>query len=286
MKNIPSTRRHFVRSSVFGMLAVSTSSMTYASKPGYSIGNFTNNGELFYRYPAIDDDRVSEMVGASHSKIDRVKELLRDRPELAKASWDWGFGDWESALGAASHVGRRDIAELLMSYGARPDIFTFAMLGALDAVEGMVAAAPGIQSKPGPHGITLLRHAQIRLMHKDLSTDDRKNVEKVVKYLESLGDANVTPKNLDISKEEQAIYIGDYRYGEKEDEVLVVDLNRRGYLQIARKGTFGRAMLRIDEHRFTPAGSATVEISFEVKDGKATSMTVHEPVPLVKAIRV
>ncbi len=62
--------------------------------------------------PQQDPTLVREMVGVSHGKIDRVKELLQQMPRLANAAIDHGFGDWESALGAASHVGRRDIAEL------------------------------------------------------------------------------------------------------------------------------------------------------------------------------
>ncbi|MCH8004828.1 MAG: ankyrin repeat domain-containing protein, partial [Planctomycetes bacterium] len=45
---------------------------------------------------------MEEVVRYSHFDIDAVHELITDRPALAKASWDWGFGDWESALGAAS----------------------------------------------------------------------------------------------------------------------------------------------------------------------------------------
>jgi hypothetical protein len=81
---------------------------------------------------------ASGIVGASHGNFDKVKELVNSRPELAGASWDWGFGDWETALGAASHVGRRDIAEFLMSHGARPDIFTYTMMGMLKSVQEII----------------------------------------------------------------------------------------------------------------------------------------------------
>ena len=56
----------------------------------------------------------------AHGNVRRVRELVEDRPSLAKASWDWGFGDWEDALGAASHMGNREIAEYLIGHGARP----------------------------------------------------------------------------------------------------------------------------------------------------------------------
>ena len=122
------TRRTMVRSSLLGALTLTTGNIIYASTSHVIPAEDTNTSEdLYYRYPAIDDETASEVVGKSHSDFDKVKALVTKRPELARASWDWGFGDWESALGAASHMGRRDIAELLISFGARPTIFTYAM---------------------------------------------------------------------------------------------------------------------------------------------------------------
>src|SRR5262245_26832962 len=69
-----------------------------------------------------------EMVIASHGNLPRVKTLLSRWPTLAKAAIDWGYGDWEDALGAASHTGRREIADLLVANGARPTLFSAAML--------------------------------------------------------------------------------------------------------------------------------------------------------------
>ena len=82
-------------------------------------------------FPAQDPEQVLEMVLVAHSDVDRVRALVVESPELAKAAVDWGFGDWESALGAASHMGRRDIAEVLLENGARPSLFSAAMLGQL-----------------------------------------------------------------------------------------------------------------------------------------------------------
>ena len=111
-------------------------------------------------FPSQDPQAVKDVVLFAHFNVDNVKKLVSARPALAKASWDWGFGDWESALGAASHMGRRDIAKLPMDHGARPTILTFAMLGNLDAVRAMIEANPGIQRLHGPHGFTLLDHAE------------------------------------------------------------------------------------------------------------------------------
>ncbi len=119
---------------------------------------------------------VEEFVGAAHGNIDRVKELLGGDGTLANATWDWGGGDWETALGAAAHMGRRDIAELLLASGARVDVFAAAMLGQLDVVKAMLAATPTALDHAGPHGISLADHAAA-------GGDDAK---AVVEYLESL----------------------------------------------------------------------------------------------------
>src|SRR5580700_7626770 len=48
---------------------------------------------------------------------------------LVYAARDWGGGDWETALGGASHTGHREIALYLLSQGARIDSYCAAMLG-------------------------------------------------------------------------------------------------------------------------------------------------------------
>ena len=82
--------------------------------------------------PAIEASLIQQFVGNAHGDLDRVKELLSQEPALINACWDWGGGDFETALGAASHMGRRDIAEFLLENGARLDLFAAAMLGKLD----------------------------------------------------------------------------------------------------------------------------------------------------------
>ena len=52
------------------------------------------------QFPTTRPELAREMVGVSHGNIARVRELLALHPALARASWDWGYGDWESALGA------------------------------------------------------------------------------------------------------------------------------------------------------------------------------------------
>lgn len=290
MKNSLPPRRHFVKSSVFGVLSISTIATACSKSMQTPLAPVPKESEatesLFYRYPALDDDSVSAVVGAAHSNLDKVKSLVNNRPELANAAWDWGFGDWESAIGAAAHMGRKDIAEFLLSHGARPDHFTFAMLGDLAAVKAMIEARPGLQKVPGPHGIPLLKHAKNRLWHKNITAAEKVQVNQMIAYLESLGDANQSAKNMDITDVEKEMYLGTYRYGKKEAEVFEIKLNRRKMLSIGKKGEFGRSMNRIGETIFSPSGAPSVQISFIIKDGKAVALTVHEPEPLVTANRI
>ena len=70
---------------------------------------------------ALSAKAVEEFVGKAHGDLDRVQELLQQEPALVNAAWNWGGGGWETALGAAAHMGRKDIAELLLARGARID---------------------------------------------------------------------------------------------------------------------------------------------------------------------
>lgn len=107
----------------------------------------------------IDETLVESFVGKAHGDLPAIEELLEREPALLNAAWDWGGGDWETALGAASHKGRRDIASFLIERGARIDIFAAAMLGHVEIVRAMLAAHPGLPSAAGPHGIPLIAHA-------------------------------------------------------------------------------------------------------------------------------
>ena len=224
-------------------------------------------------------------MGASHAKFDVVKELVSARPELAKATWDWGFGDVESALGAAAHMGRKDIAEFLIEKGARPDIYTFAMLGKRNTVEAMIKDLPGIQKINGPHGFTLLHHAQIRLLRKNVEGDEKGKQEELVEYLESLGDANIPQYRKEMTEAEQEVYLGKYVFGSGENDYFEVKKNMQGLLAMARGPYFGRSLHLQEGQIFAPGGAPSVRIHFEVKEGKATSVTVHDPMPIVKATR-
>jgi hypothetical protein len=103
--------------------------------------------------------RVREFVGAGHNNLPRVKAMLAEQPNLVFASYDWGAGDFETALGGASHVARREIALHLLDAGARIDAFCAAMLGEAAVVAALLRLAPSTARTRGPHNYTLLYHA-------------------------------------------------------------------------------------------------------------------------------
>ncbi len=102
--------------------------------------------------PALEASLVEEFVGNAHGNLERVRELLQQEPALINATWDWGGGDFETALGAASHMGRKDIANFLLEHGARLDLFAAAMLGKLEIVKAALDAYPEAINTPGPLG--------------------------------------------------------------------------------------------------------------------------------------
>jgi hypothetical protein len=103
---------------------------------------------------------VESFVANAHGDLDAVRSLLAEEPALVDATWDWGGGDWETGLGAAAHMGRRDIALFLLEQGARIDLFAAAMLGEIEIVRAVVAAYPAAREALGPHGIPLVEHAR------------------------------------------------------------------------------------------------------------------------------
>lgn len=108
----------------------------------------------------LPPDKVRDFVGAGHNNLDKVKLLLSEFPTLVFATWDWGGGDFETAIEGAGHVGNKDIANYLISIGARTNIFVLTMLGKTEIVKSYLEAYPEYLNARGPHGYTLLHHAQ------------------------------------------------------------------------------------------------------------------------------
>jgi hypothetical protein len=113
------------------------------------------------RKPALEPSLVEEFVRKAHGDLARVQALHAMEPALVNACWDCGGGDFESALGAAAHTGRKEIANFLLANGARLDLFAAAMLGKLGIVKAVISAFPEAIRTPGAHGIPLIAHAKM-----------------------------------------------------------------------------------------------------------------------------
>jgi hypothetical protein len=225
-------------------------------------------------FPAHPAALAREMVIAAHGHLARVNELLGRWPTLANAAIDWGFGDWEDALGAASHVGNREIARVLLASGARPTLFSAAMLGQLDAVRAFLSAAPALAATPGPHGIPLLRHA----------VAGGPESQAVVDFLSSLPETGAGPEPPAISAEELKSLAGTYSFGLDYNDKLVVEL-KGTQLTISRAGRSTRGLVPVASGVFFPAGAPEVRIRFGERRGKAI-VTVFDPDPVVIAEKV
>jgi hypothetical protein len=272
-----------VKSSVLGLLTASVPNIVY-SKDSFPE---TTGTAPFYnpphdRYPAIELTIASEIVGVAHFNLDRLKELVNIRPELAKAVWDWGFGDWESAIAAASHVGRKDIVDYLISKGATPTIFTYAMLGQYDAVKMMINSCPGIQKNSGPHGISLLEHAKTGLETEGV---EKSKARALIDYLQMLGDADGR-QYLKVEEIEKLKYLGDYKYGEGIGDGFTIKLNMRKLLSLGKPGKSGGALWRIGEHEFTYQGAPSVTVKFLVQNDRVISLSLYEPGLVLTATKI
>lgn len=223
-------------------------------------------------FPAVEYARVLETVRYAHVDLERVESLVTASPSLANATVDWGFGDWESAVGAAAHMGRGDIAELLLAHGARPDLFTHAMLGHLPVVRSAVEARPGIQRELGPHGFTLLHHARA-------GGDQSK---PVVEYLETLGDADPKPSTKPLPRD-ASDYVGDYLWSDGPDDRVTVT-ERDGDLSLGYGEGFPRTLFHLGDHAFYPTGAANVRIRFAFQ-GDRVELSVHDPGVILRAAK-
>jgi hypothetical protein len=174
MKNVPETaidRRTFITlSAATAGLVLYPDTLLFGQTSTGITANQTSTASQAAASPAatkpaqrpdpLKPELVKEFVIAAHVDLDKTKALLTETPALLNATWDWGAGDFEMAIGGAGHMGRRDIALFLISQGGRFDLFVAAMLGRLDVVKPMLAAFPHLANSRGPHGIPLMVHAQ------------------------------------------------------------------------------------------------------------------------------
>lgn len=285
-KNNNIDRRTSLKIGSLAALGLAIPNVSFAGQSTNRILKLTENDTVPEHFPNIPPEIIAEVVGKSHFDLDRVKELVEKRPELSRSVWEWRFGDFESAIGAASHVGRRDIAMYLMSKGARPTVFTFAMLGHFQVIKSIVEASKGIQEVTGPHGISLLDHAYAGRRMKDKMTQTEiEYVEKTIEYLESLGNAG-GEKYIEETKQEQAKFLGDYKYGDGEKDGFTIALNMREKMALGPLGGFGGALYKIKDNLYTYNGAPSVNITFDIQGGKVKGLKLSDPEVTITAEKI
>lgn len=106
-------------------------------------------------------EEIKAFVHAAHVDFEACKKLIEAKPLLLNCTNQNKKGDFETAMGGGAHMGRKDIVDLLMSKGARMDIFVHAFLGHAELVRKLINDYPHLLRAPGPHGFTLLHHAKV-----------------------------------------------------------------------------------------------------------------------------
>jgi hypothetical protein len=270
-----SRRSFFGLTSGFSALGVSVLATTAWGQPPAPPASSASDA-----FPALDPALVREAVGVSHRDLKRLQELVERQPALARVSIDWGFGDWEACIDAASHTGNKAIADFLLTNGARPTIFSAAMMGQLDVVKAFIAARPGVQRNLGPHGLTLMWHAK----------QGGPDATAVVQYLTAVGDADVPPPTLPLATPDRDALVGRYTYGSGPRDYFTIevrtDMLKREQLTIERSGAPSRQNLyHLGNLVFFPTGVPSARIAFAREGEKITQLTVADPNVMLTARR-
>lgn len=163
------SQANFSRKRFLGALTMGTVGSLLLPTPSFS--------QTSERGPQLAPEQVNEFVRVGHGNLEVVKRMLGEEPALLHASWDWGGGDFETAIDAAAHVGSRDVAAFLLKKGARMNLFVAAMMGELKFVKSLAKAFPDQLLTTGAHGLSLMHHA----------LKGGKEAEKVVEYLKKQG---------------------------------------------------------------------------------------------------
>lgn len=242
-------------------------------------------GASYDSFPRQKLDMVRDFVGSAHKNFDRVRGLRETDPELVRAAWDWGFGDWESALGAASHMGRLDIGQYLLDHGARADIFSLVLLGKLDAVQAMLAADKSLATAPGPHGIPLLMHAEAALGFPESSPEQKANAQRVYDFLQTVEGAAGPPATHVLDEKSRDEYLGKYIYGSGDEEVVVISVNMMGILSLKPGASGAQPIIPVAPDEFTFRAARSVRVQFARTDAKLSGLTIFAHGDTVRATR-
>ena len=154
-------------------------------------------------------------------------------------------------------------------------IFAAAMLGFTAAVKAFVTAQPGIQRTFGPHGITLMRHAE--------AGEDE--AAEVMKYLQELEASDHEVRDLPLSKRAVKRYVGTFKEdndGSATHEFIAIAEK----LQWVRSGK-PTVLAHRGNHEFAPNGSSTTpRLRFGIRNNQAVVVEFTEGGSTVKANRI
>lgn len=178
------TRRNFMLTAATGLVT----SMAYGQDAAPPQGKFERDYpepdfKPTWRKPQLNRNLIQDFVIYAHSDLEMTKKLLEKEPMLVNSFMDWGGGDWESALGGASHMGRHDIVKFLLEKGARIDIFAATMMGQIGAVKAFLELESKLIDARGPHGFNLHFHAQLA----------GKQSKEMLDYLQSIKKLEMKP---------------------------------------------------------------------------------------------
>ena len=124
----------------------------------------------FKQKDTLNPRKVTEFVLAAHHDMDRVQEMVEEDARVVNSTLDMGNGDWESALDAAAHMGRKDIARFLIENGARLDFLYLAvMLDEVEIVRSILTAFPMAKNASSVHGFPLRHFAEFGKAEKVLA---------------------------------------------------------------------------------------------------------------------
>src|SRR5438270_1686377 len=105
------TRKSFLVSSGIAAAGVLLGRSMFGAQPGANAATSPASAESVPDFPEhdpqIDRATVKRFVIAGHFNLPAVREMLATDASLINGAIDWGNGDFETALGGASHMGRR-----------------------------------------------------------------------------------------------------------------------------------------------------------------------------------
>jgi ankyrin repeat protein len=115
---------------------------------------FNADGEI-YESPDFESISLfsrSTLVGLAHSQLDKVQKEVAADPKLAHSVATTG----EKAVEAAAHMGRRDLADILLRQGAPYSLPTAVMFNDFTTVKRLLDEDPNRIHERGAHDFALL----------------------------------------------------------------------------------------------------------------------------------